>query len=51
LEQNPEHRDHRTYRHRHHFRSIVLHRRVKKSEIINQKSKIISYICAEIDHS
>ena len=30
LEQDPEHRDHRTYRHRHHLRSDLLHERVNK---------------------
>ena len=28
LEQDPEHRDHRTYRHRHHLRGDLLHGRV-----------------------
>ena len=32
LEQDPEHRDHRTYRHRHHLRGDLLHGRVKIEE-------------------
>ena len=28
LEQNPEHRNHRTYRHRHHLRGDLVHGRV-----------------------
>ena len=30
LEQDPEHRDHRTYRHRHHLRSDFMHGRVNE---------------------
>ena len=32
LGQDPEHRDHRTHRHRHHLRGDILHGRVKIEE-------------------
>jgi hypothetical protein len=35
LEQDPEHRDHRTYRHRHHLRGDFVHGRVNNKRAQN----------------